>query len=150
MYKFKVGDRVKANRSVVICSSFVGEVGVVTGVHPTPDNLGQPILEVKYPCGATQTVWASDDELELVTDGEEQDGFVTLYATDNVSNPKHYNTSSIECIQAIKAMLTEEEFRGYTKGNALKYLWRERYKNGDEDLQKAEWYLGYLNQGNRK
>jgi len=63
----------------------------------------------------------------------EQDGFTTVHVTDNVNNPKHYNSSGIECIQAIKAMLTEEE-----------------YKNGDEDLNKAEWYLNYLNKGDKQ
>jgi hypothetical protein len=26
----------------------------------------------------------------------------------------------------------------------MKYLWRYRYKNGIEDLQKAQWYLNQL------
>ena len=37
-------------------------------------------------------------------------------------------------------MLTDEEFIGYLRGNSLKYRWRFRYKNGIQDLQKAEWY----------
>tara|TARA_R100000995_G_scaffold53928_1_gene26367 strand:+ start:1315 stop:1542 length:228 start_codon:yes stop_codon:yes gene_type:complete len=60
--------------------------------------------------------------------------------TDVVNNPEHYNQGDIECIDAIEAMLTEEEFIGYLRGNSLKYRWRFRYKNGVEDLQKAEWY----------
>lgn len=66
--------------------------------------------------------------------------------TDNVNNPKHYNLNhrGIECISAIEAALTPEEFRGYLKGNILKYTWRERYKNGLEDNRKAEWYVKKL------
>ena len=60
---------------------------------------------------------------------------------DNVNAPAHYNAGVIECIDAIKAALTPEEFRGFCKGNALKYVWRERHKGGDESLQKATWYL---------
>ena len=60
---------------------------------------------------------------------------------DMVNHPKHYNKHGVECIDAIRATLTEDEFRGYCKGNVLKYTWRERYKNGLEDLQKAQWYL---------
>jgi len=26
----------------------------------------------------------------------------------------------------------------------MKYLWRYRYKNGNEDLKKAQWYLNKL------
>lgn len=59
---------------------------------------------------------------------------------DIVNSPKHYNAGKIECIDAIDSMLTSEEFIGYLRGNSLKYRWRFRYKNGTEDLKKAEWY----------
>jgi len=59
---------------------------------------------------------------------------------DMVNSPPHYNQKGIECIDAIEAMLTHEEFVGYLRGNSLKYRWRFRYKNGIEDLRKAEWY----------
>ena len=58
----------------------------------------------------------------------------------NVNSPSHYNSGAIECIDAIEAMLSYEEFVGYLRGNSLKYRWRFRYKNGIEDLRKAEWY----------
>jgi len=61
-------------------------------------------------------------------------------ANDPVNNPSHYNTGGIECIDAMQAMLSTEEFIGYLRGNGLKYRWRFRYKNGMEDLRKAEWY----------
>jgi hypothetical protein len=60
---------------------------------------------------------------------------------DEVNHPPHYTAGPIEAIEAIAAALTPEEFRGYLKGNALKYLWRERHKGGEESLRKAEWYL---------
>lgn len=60
---------------------------------------------------------------------------------DMVNNPPHYNAGSVECIEAIRSALTEEEFRGYCKGNALKYVWREKHKGQDESLEKAIWYL---------
>ena len=37
-------------------------------------------------------------------------------------------------------MLSKEEFIGYLRGNSQKYRWRFRYKNGIQDLKKAEWY----------
>ena len=40
--------------------------------------------------------------------------------------------------------LTPEEYRGYAKGQVLKYITRERGKNGLEDLKKAQWYLNRL------
>jgi hypothetical protein len=60
---------------------------------------------------------------------------------DLVNAPPHYRQGGIECIDAIRAALTEEEFRGFIKGNAIKYTWREKHKGGDEDLKKAAWYL---------
>lgn len=62
---------------------------------------------------------------------------------DNV-NPDHYKQGSIECIEAIKASMTHEEFIGYLKGNSMKYLWRYRNKNGIEDLNKMNWYSNRL------
>ena len=63
---------------------------------------------------------------------------------DPVDHPEHYTAGHIECIDAIQSALTEEEFRGYCKGNILKYVWRERHKAGVESLEKAEWYLNRL------
>ena len=62
---------------------------------------------------------------------------------DNVNKPPHYNQSGIECIDAIQAA-TGDGFEYYLQGNILKYLWRYRYKNGIEDLRKAQWYLNKL------
>jgi len=63
---------------------------------------------------------------------------------DPVNHPPHYAQGGIECIDAIEAALTPEEFRGYCKGNVYKYLWRERHKGGDQDIGKARWYIERL------
>ena len=64
---------------------------------------------------------------------------------DPVNNPPHYNRKNIETICAIEASMDEEEFRGYLKGNTLKYIWRYKYKNKPvEDLEKAQLYLNLL------
>lgn len=63
---------------------------------------------------------------------------------DMVNNPSHYGRGSIECIDYIKDFLTEDEYIGYLRGNIAKYMHRFRYKNGKEDLLKAEWYLKQL------
>ena len=64
--------------------------------------------------------------------------------TDSVNHPSHYTTGDIECIDAIKASMTMNEYLGYLRGNSIKYLWRYRQKNGIEDLRKAEWYTRRL------
>lgn len=64
--------------------------------------------------------------------------------TDNVNHPSHYNNDSgIECIDAIRATLGDG-FQDYCKGNVMKYLWRYKYKNGLEDLKKAQVYLNWM------
>lgn len=64
---------------------------------------------------------------------------------DVVNSPEHYRQGGIEAIDAIKASMTREEFKGYLKGNAQKYLWRYRHKGKPiEDLRKAKWYLDRL------
>lgn len=63
---------------------------------------------------------------------------------DPVNHPSHYTQNGIECIEAIEASMTAAEFKGFLKGNALKYIWRYAQKNGAEDLKKAQWYLDRL------
>ena len=59
-------------------------------------------------------------------------------------NPEHYK-GDIECIDAIKASMSEDVYAGYLKGSALKYLWRyEKKENPKQDLQKAEWFIKKL------
>jgi len=63
---------------------------------------------------------------------------------DPVNHPSHYTEGEIECIEAICAQLTLEEYRGYLKGAIAKYVWREKHKGGKESLRKAQWYLQRL------
>ena len=62
--------------------------------------------------------------------------------SDPVNHPPHYNTGAIECIDAIREMLGVEGLIAYCRGNALKYIWRCKYKGHPaQDLAKAQWYL---------
>lgn len=61
-----------------------------------------------------------------------------------VDKPSHYTAGAVECIVAIKAALSDDEWRGFVKGNCIKYVWRERGKEGDTSLAKARWYLNQL------
>ena len=63
---------------------------------------------------------------------------------DKVNHPNHYTSGAIEVIDYIKDQLTPEEFRGAMKFNIIKYVSREKHKNGDEDLEKAQFYLNFL------
>ena len=84
---------------------------------------------------ATEEEWA--DVLKLLDEEVSSD--------EEVNNPTHYNTGAVECIDAIQAALSAEEFQGYCRGNTMKYLWRCMYKGKSrQDLEKAKWYLDRL------
>ena len=63
--------------------------------------------------------------------------------TDNVNHPSHYNQGRFETIEIIEDILGDG-FPDYLKGNIIKYISREKYKNKIEDLKKARWYLDRL------
>ena len=92
-----------------------------------------------------QVQWL-DDEEDIPNDhpvyGENRLGESYANLINNmVDHPPHYNNGKVECIEAIEAMLTPDEFVGYLRGNSLKYRWRFRYKKKPiEDLRKARWY----------
>lgn len=68
---------------------------------------------------------------------------------DAVERPKHYaQDNGVECIDAIKAQLTHEEFIGYMRGTIAKYNWRIMHKHPDpvQDASKIRWFSHYLEQ----
>jgi len=88
---------------------------------------------------------AAQEEKEMSKEELESQIFYEEEEEDMVGSPKHYNTGNIECIEAIEESMTPEAFKGYLKGNCMKYLWRYDYKGKPaEDLQKAQWYLAKL------
>ena len=66
--------------------------------------------------------------------------------SDPVNHPDHYTDGGIETITILQAKLSDEEFRGYCRGNAIKYLSRASKKTPDpkQDYEKAQWYLNKL------
>ena len=63
---------------------------------------------------------------------------------DNVNHPSHYEGStSIECIEAMELMFDFYDVQQFCLCNAFKYIWRHKYKNGLEDLDKAQWYINH-------
>jgi hypothetical protein len=65
---------------------------------------------------------------------------------DVVERPQHYNRGGgIECIDAIKAQLTEDEWRGYLRGQVAKYNWRLGMKDNPKiDAGKLLFYASLL------
>lgn len=66
--------------------------------------------------------------------------------SDEINNPKHYQLfPDQEAIDVIRAALSPEEYRGYLKGNALKYRLRAGDKGPAEVcIGKSRWYQDRL------
>lgn len=60
---------------------------------------------------------------------------------DPVNSPKHYASTSVECIDMMVETQGSEAVIHFCICNAFKYLWRHNSKNGAEDIKKASWYL---------
>lgn len=115
------------------------------------DGLGIPVAV----CGLKQTMLSVDEELvDLLTflGAEQARRCATCDAEreqapkfDPVSRPAHYNQGKVECIDAIEAATTGlTGIEAYCTGQVIKYIWRWKYKNGVEDLEKCAWYLDRL------
>lgn len=64
---------------------------------------------------------------------------------DPVNHPSHYADGKVECIDALEAALGPVAFKGYLRGNAMKYMWRAGKKDDTvQDLKKAVWYISKL------
>jgi len=147
----QVGDRVRDNGSYYIKEQIelgpsvdfgtvteVGEGGVM--VHW--DGCYEP-----YFCSFSEVRHAytdSDYPVNWTSHEMEYLKGLDLGKMDNVNNPAHYGNGSIECIDYIEDFLNHDEFQGYLRGNIAKYMHRFPYKNGVEDLKKAQWYLNKL------
>lgn len=57
--------------------------------------------------------------------------------------PEHYN-KIVEPIAFMKSVMSHDEYRGFLKGNIIKYLARAEEKGGKEDYEKAFTYMLWL------
>lgn len=61
---------------------------------------------------------------------------------DMVNHPAHYNKPGRkECIVEMLDIFGIEAVQAFCELNAYKYVYRSELKNGQEDLDKAQWYL---------
>ena len=67
-----------------------------------------------------------------------------------IKNPDHYKHGKYDLITHLEDIFTEEELRGFLKGNVIKYIDRYRDKNGIEDLEKAREYTHRLEEFEKK
>ena len=63
---------------------------------------------------------------------------------DYIKQPAHYTSGGIECIDYLRSTMPEEQFKGFLRGNIVKYMHRFDKKGGAQDLKKARQYLDWL------
>ena len=67
-----------------------------------------------------------------------------MIARDSQVGGTHDADKPIQPWDAMRAWMTPEQFEGFLRGNAIKYLARYPDKGGIEDLRKARHYLDAL------
>lgn len=67
-----------------------------------------------------------------------------MSANDRQEGGNHYRTKTFQPWDVMRDWFTPEEYRGFLKGNAIKYLAREASKGKIEDIKKARHYLDKL------
>lgn len=63
-----------------------------------------------------------------------------------INHPQRYGgDTQYECVKVLKAWMSEEEYRGWLKGSAIKYLCRLGKKDDAvQELNKSAWYVNKL------
>lgn len=85
-----------------------------------------------------------EDIMEECEQKERENVMEEIKVNDSVNHPSHYEGhTSIDCIDNMRLIFGNQRVAEFCMLNAYKYLSRHEYKNGLEDLKKAEWYLNY-------
>lgn len=67
-----------------------------------------------------------------------------MSANDTQIGGDHYQSKEIQPWDAMEAWMSKEQFIGFLRGNALKYIARCDDKGGVDDIKKARHYLDKL------
>ena len=60
---------------------------------------------------------------------------------DPVNHPSHYTNGGMECIDEMILVFGKAAVMNFCLCNVWKYRKRALHKNGQEDLDKADWYM---------
>lgn len=143
-----------------ICDSFNGVLNPDKEFHePTDEELGafgQSYAEFNAAHGGGKTlkdytgVDITPETLGFVSDRDKTLEGITAESlafeesVDMVEHPPHYNKYEREVIESIRGLCTPDEFRGYLKGNIIKYSARYSDKDGVRDIDKLAQYTQFL------
>lgn len=66
---------------------------------------------------------------------------VEKVVTDMINHPSHYTAHGMECIDEMQLIFGKTATMHFCLLNAWKYRKRAMYKNGQEDMDKSDWYI---------
>ena len=154
----KIGDRVK----VISVPDLSGEdkVKITIGMTGTVKDLTESCAGVEFDdyingnggvCGFWEGKYGHcccvlRKDLEKIEDTDERMDTERM-SNDKVmiNHPPHYTVGKVECIDAIESATNRlQGLEAVCTANVIKYVWRWKFKNGVEDLEKASWYLNKL------
>lgn len=97
-----------------------------------------------YPKGKTAMEGAEEYQRMKDKAIDEQNTQREADPDDDPIHPTHYMSyykDGIDCITAMKHAFGNEAVVSFCICNAFKYIWRHMSKNGEQDIEKAVWYL---------
>ena len=71
-------------------------------------------------------------------------------ADDRQVGGTHYKDMAVQPWTVMEALLTHEEFRGFLRGNVIKYAMRQGKKSDSDDAGKLEHYIQKLREFDEK
>lgn len=98
------------NRPVIFADEWVKQDGMHEALHFGPNEMDWRDTLQERP----------SDQLESHPNSELDADQYTV-GGDTANMPSHYTSGEIECIDAIQAQMTPEQFAGYLRGNCVKY-----------------------------
>lgn len=77
----------------------------------------------------------------ISNDNQVEFQFTGTHADDIQVSGNHYKEMPIQPWAVMESVLTPEEFRGFLRGNVIKYALRAGRKEGSDDAGKAKHYM---------
>lgn len=106
---------------------------------------GNPMLEDDPPCESCK--WDAGNNCRLTVGCRFEPKDVQSTDTHAIAiqiGGTHYVSKTVQPWDAMQAWMTPEQFVGFLRGNAIKYLARCDDKGGVDDLKKARHYIDKL------
>lgn len=142
--KYKVGDKVRVRKDLELGKSYKMESG-----------RGADVVRDMLPfAGEVVTITSCGDEYYVeevgyfftddMIDGLAEEAEVAK-EVDMVYFPPHYQNGGIETLDIIRMCMSKKQYKGYLKGQVIKYRERAQFKgNPEQDYAKARFYYDRL------